>query len=247
MRLCVISNSHIAALKLGWDGILDSHPDVDIDFFGSPKQTMKCLELEGRCLISPDPYVAQMFRSTSGGHEAIKIDQYDGFVVAAAGLSIHWLVHLYAGYRSDDHCRTGQYLVSQDVFNVAAVGMLTDTAAVRIWKMLLSLGVPGVTLFPNPLPGEGLARMPDRAAWLELRENGDAPKLVNLFDAYLARLADDGAQICRQRPSTLSGLLFTRREYSADVSDDNADEVHKNAAFGIMAMTDLIAMAQSGL
>lgn len=241
MKLCVISNSYIASLKLGWDHSHTTHPDVEVDFFGSPAQTMKSLEIEGRTLVSRDPKVAEMFRYTSGGREIIEVDKYDRFLIYGAGLSIHWLVGLYVDFRSDEHCRVGQYLVSPQVFTNATAGMLNDTAAVRTLELLRKLGRTDVILSPNPLPGNGLGGMINREAWMELCDNGDAPKILQEFDTYLARLTEAGAGLCLQRAATRSGLLFTQTEYSAVGGED---DVHKNAAFGSIAMDDVIGYAK---
>lgn len=81
MKICVLGNSHIAALKIGWDELAPITPAFDLRFFGSPRATLDALAVEGNELVPTDPGLAKNLEYTSGGQRRIVIGAYDAFLV----------------------------------------------------------------------------------------------------------------------------------------------------------------------
>lgn len=80
MKICVLSNSHAASLKQGWDRLAAQYPGVQLTFFASRALGMRGLQLRGRALVPSDPALAKDLAFTSGGHETIELAGYDVFL-----------------------------------------------------------------------------------------------------------------------------------------------------------------------
>jgi len=93
-RLCLMGNSHLAALKLGWDRLRDAHPDVAVTFFGSRGAGVcKGMRLEGGALV-PSAQDLVNFRWTSGGLKEIRLEDFDCFALVALGFAPRWVWRL---------------------------------------------------------------------------------------------------------------------------------------------------------
>lgn len=90
-RLCVLGNSHVAALKHGWARLQPGHPDLTLDFFAAPRDRMSGLHLRGGSLVPAEESLAKDLAYTSGGMSEVDIDRYDGFLVYALGFRLPML------------------------------------------------------------------------------------------------------------------------------------------------------------
>lgn len=120
MKICIIGNSHIAALKLGWDHVSKDYHGVDIRFYGSGGQSLKNIRLEERLIVPISKEVESNFQITSGFNSTINIDEYDRVVIVGSGLALHWIVDVYAECRAEHHVRNNEYMVSSRLFNAAS-------------------------------------------------------------------------------------------------------------------------------
>ncbi len=85
IRLCVIGNSHAAALKLAADGFCAAHPEARLTFFAAPSRGTEQLQvIEGRYVAST-PELAAQLRLTSGGLDAIDPDAHDAYLIYGFG------------------------------------------------------------------------------------------------------------------------------------------------------------------
>lgn len=237
MKICVIGNSHTAALKFGRDRSGPSS-GIAMDFFATRGQSLRRTHVVQRRLLPDDAKVAAAFRYSSG-HGAIDVDAYDHIVIVGAGLSPHWIVDLYGAYRSDDHVRGGKYVLSKAAFRAAAFGLIDRTAAMHLFRLLAPLCARPLIMCPNPLPGRGLLGMPGRDNWNELLLNEDADDIFDIYVSYLAVLRDKGVLVHEQPEETRATRMFSKDVYSFGfpaISDD----VHKNADFGDLFFQDLI-------
>jgi len=88
MHICVIGNSHIAALKLGWDEISKNFPHIDLRFFGAPSNALKDLTVSGSRLLPGNEKLAKMLQVTSGGDPVVEVGDYDAFLFYGLGFTI---------------------------------------------------------------------------------------------------------------------------------------------------------------
>lgn len=80
MKICVLSNSHAASLKQGWDRLAAQYPGVQLTFFASRALGMRGLQLRGRSLVPSEPALAKDLAFTSGGRETVELAGYDVFL-----------------------------------------------------------------------------------------------------------------------------------------------------------------------
>lgn len=98
MRICVISNSHAASLKDGWDAVRSLVPQVELTFFAAPNRLMASLEADHQenKLHTDNQTIKKMLSLTSGGLDVIDINHYDAFLVYGLFLSVPRLDRKYS-------------------------------------------------------------------------------------------------------------------------------------------------------
>jgi len=67
MKLCIIGNSHLAAIKLGWDQVGAEFPWLQPQFFGARADALLDLHAEGGRLVPATPDLAAKIAYVSGG------------------------------------------------------------------------------------------------------------------------------------------------------------------------------------
>ena len=90
MKVCVISNSHLASVKKGADQLGESGIDADLTFFGSPNRGIAQLKpnAEEGCLSSSNEKVREHLVQSSGDLNEIRYSDYDAFVIYGLFLTI---------------------------------------------------------------------------------------------------------------------------------------------------------------
>ena len=90
MKVCVISNSHLASLKKGADQLDESNIEVHLTFFGSPNRGIAQLRpnKEEGCLSSNNEKVREHLAQSSGGLSEISYADYDAFLIYGLFLTI---------------------------------------------------------------------------------------------------------------------------------------------------------------
>lgn len=81
MKIAILGDSHVAALRLGWEQIADEYPEVDVSFFAQRRDGLKDLEVQPGRLVPRSEALREAFRFTSGGLEEVQIDVYDAVLV----------------------------------------------------------------------------------------------------------------------------------------------------------------------
>ena len=82
MKVCIIGNSHIAALKLGWQsGLANRWHGTDLTFYGARGGDIAELLVQDGQIAPKTETVAASLRATSGGHSMIDPLAYDAILV----------------------------------------------------------------------------------------------------------------------------------------------------------------------
>lgn len=100
MRLCIIGNSHIAALKTAWDASIGvEYPGLRPTFFGARGGGLTRLDVQGDVLSTDDPKIRSDLAFTSGGQCRIDPADHDAFLVYGLCRYVNAQVRNYrAGY-----------------------------------------------------------------------------------------------------------------------------------------------------
>ncbi len=117
-RICVIGNSHIAAIKeeLG-DHQRRFFPHLDITFFGAPSGKMNGLGVFNG-VLRPKPgkeELREFLTVTSRGKSQIEGD-YDAYLACSLGYSGSWIATLFKYYRTDPEPRDKRQPISRRMF-----------------------------------------------------------------------------------------------------------------------------------
>jgi len=235
-RLCVIGNSHITALKLGWDRVPSD--DVSVTFFGAGdpawQTKRKNLRLTGRTLIPTSKKLAESFRWTSGGQRNVLVDDFDRLIVVGLGFSPENMLRIAKAFAFwPDESR---HLISRECFAQAVMDSLMCCKAAGIAQRL-----PGTLLVPQPFPGLRAAAAMGDCPWQDLavlwREC--ATRAAGLLQALVAF----------QPEETVARHVFTNMRFcrgsvmlTPDLSREHrkTEVAHMNADYGELMIKRIV-------
>lgn len=84
MKLVIIGNSHIGSLRRAWEEISGNYPSVEIVFFGSKRDTLKHMKVQGRKIVPTDNIVLKSISFVSGGRSSIDPAEFDVALIYGA-------------------------------------------------------------------------------------------------------------------------------------------------------------------
>lgn len=248
-QVCVIGNSHIAAIKLGWDIVQSEHPDIKLTFFGSPGRDLNDLRVENGSLVPGSEKTLENLRSTSEGESEIRVENFDVFLIVALDFGIRRLEEIYRNYRSEEHknLRSADQYISNACFMQAARGSLKDTWAFDIAKKLKQLVDRPILILPQPLPSEDITLV--RPFWRTMVQYGDDVSLAHSFARISSELAESDKHILRQPDETKAGEIFTKRKYcegavrfrgNFNTKLPDGEFKHMNQEYGVVALRNIV-------
>lgn len=231
-RICIIGDSHAAALKAGWDTIKDGETGRDVAFFAAPLPLLEHLAVEDGKLVAADERLAEHFGHTARGATAIGAD-HDANIVCGQGLGFTGMLFVY------NHCRAigmaplkGALQLSRSAFDAAVDEHLGASRAIRTLEKLRQVSRAPTLLIATPIPAR--ARRPQ--VWTRLEANGDKERVLSIFRESCARLATrHGAVFLPQPAETFVEDMTTRAELARGAARLTAapdDLYHMNAIYG---------------
>lgn len=252
-RLCVIGNSHLAAVKLGWDRIQDpvTRAQFDLTFLGSPGLDMQHVVIEDGLIRGGTERLTRKFKSL-GGIEEARIDDFDAFVLVGMSFGIQQCLRIYASHRTHT-MRLGpsHALISEPAYSAAVSDRLRGTLSWRVAVDLLRhAGVRPVMICLQPCTAVGAVSNPGSREVNKLvagaTRNGDARALRRVFAAAIATLDMPGLMVVPQPDATVVDDILTRDEYTRESvklnfrdRHDGNDYSHMNALYGELVLQDL--------
>lgn len=87
MKICVIGNSHVGALKRAWDAMPGRHQSANITFFAARGRGLEGLAVNDGRLVPETEFLKKSLEFTSGGKQVIDPDEYDVSLVYGLGAS----------------------------------------------------------------------------------------------------------------------------------------------------------------
>jgi hypothetical protein len=234
VKLCIIGNSHVACLKSAWDALPRYHEEFDCAFFGSPGAGMNALYLEDGRLKAGTDKLRQDLRFTSGGQEAVRIGDYDAFLIVGVG------------FHTPSHDRR----VSSAVLHAALRGMFGTTMAGRFASAIRIVTQAPVLICATPLKATAGGSRRRSPALLEPAEVSGL-----LSSAYSA----ERFRFLAQPSSTLENPWATRREFVVDAPRlahveqkiggrfTEGQNVHMNAEYGRLYLQSVFAALLEGV
>lgn len=223
LRICVLGNSHVGALRRGWGALKAEHFDVQPVFFASPGRSLRGLQRQDARLVPMLPGVAKYLSLTSGGFSEIALGEFDAFVLVGMAFLMPQL-----------DCRHTSAVLSATCQDAWA----TSISAELVSLIRESSGAP-VLVAHNPLPA---ARQPNPylrpltyAATMEVMQDCVVPPAVQL----LPQVSETRTADWLTGPNFLDGATTLLGE---GLADDNA--THMNARFGELQWRALLERLQ---
>lgn len=249
MHLCVIGNSHLAAMKLGWEQIRPQSGNHMVTFFGCAGSGVQGLTLKEGRLVSDLPKVSDSFKITSGGLSEIE-NIYDAYAVCGLFGTLQ-MAQIYRNYRTSDLTFGNRHhLLSDFAFETALSEALLALPAIHLPRLVSeSFGKP-VLLLPRPHLSEEVTS--ELNLWKRLFGNGDGPLLAGYFLRATQMAAGKFATIIPQPEETTVGGIFTKQIYSTGATRltkekemPESDHSHMNGDYGAAVMRTVLSCLDS--
>jgi len=248
-RICVIGDSHVGALKFGWDDLGPGLPGTDLSFFGTSGGTIGDIHVEDGRLVGKTQRVRDFFRRTSGGKEAVDPADYDGFVLVGMGVGLHALLRFYTRCHIDTHERyKGRYFISRDLFRAIAARLLSRRRSMHLHGLLRGITDRPITIVTEPLPSEDFPASPAYDAEIRsIFSDGYDGDVAAIYEEAIAALRAEGYAIVTQPDETRWTASLTRRQFSAgsrrSIGSQHSEGecLHMNRLYGAAIVERLLA------
>jgi hypothetical protein len=250
-RICFVGNSHLAAIKLGWDRAAAANPGFSAGFFGMPGAGQSNIQVHGTDIrFMANETKGEVF-STTGEKECVDLRTYDALVICGLGLSVAALVRMHRNMRAD--CMSGlddvEFVVSSACFRDVAADILKQhQSCLMAREVRRSLAIP-VILIPTPHPGRGVLNDFSMNGFRRVTEKGDGETIDAFFDDALRFMSRDGISCLPQPAATKELGIFTRERFSKgsirmlqslDTAHADNDAKHMNADYGETVVTEIL-------
>lgn len=252
IRVAVVGNSHVGAIKLGWERAAAAWPGIMVEFFAAPGVSYGRLKMVApmRFGLPEDSPAALADRLTRiNGRTDIDLSAVDAVLLVGQAGGIGAVVELLAehdvdGLPEDDPKLTPRRL-SAAAFDACCEALAASSgrhrAAWRNWSR------PQVFVLPRSRPSEvalrGPGHHPLHKDWRRL--SGSPGKLEAGVTRYLDHLeralAATGITLLRQPAASLSAHGLTREDMTrgslridGDAGHGEDDATHANAEYGAL-------------
>lgn len=250
--VCLIGNSHLAALALGWRQVADRYPGVSMTFFGSPAGTLRGLRAEDGRLVPGTPKLRETLAAISGGIDVIDTAAYDEFWLVGMGFGSQRMMAVYEkSWAEDQQPDPHRAPVSTELFRTAVLANLTSSLAMELHRRLRSITDKPIRIMPEPMLSAAVLDTPDERfdAWRLAATRGEEPSLAAMWRDALAELRQDGGVAAEQPAATLASQLFSdprfgkgsiRLTTALQTAHTDDDYAHMNADYGAMVLAEAL-------
>ena len=215
--VCVIGDSHTAALRTGWSVIQHDFPELKLDFFAAMGKYMTQLAVQDGVLVPLSDDLRKRMKHTSGGLETIT-GSYDYYLICGLGLR---------GPRIAD--------APDDIVLQSMLQAARDSLAVRTVKMLREITHAPIAVIPAPRRSTSAPEA--------LANPRRVPRGLRLFHtACETAFAEVHAELFSQPAETLSeGGAYTKAEFARSperlfFTQEGEDHTHMDASFGAIVL-----------
>jgi len=252
LSVCVIGNSHAAAIKQAWSNRSPgAAEDATLTFFCAKAQLMRNMALMDGALTPTEPELEKMFRYTSGGHDRIELADYDAFILIGLGFRFS-LTQVCDDCGTQAHANWGPVgqLVSTACFRAMIESHLKDNMALQLMAEIRSATGAPILICPTPFRTEtdlreNLVRRNPRMTEYDFC----ASVMDEVEEVGSAMAAEHKGEVVWQDEATVSLPGFTRAEFSVgavkfsdgDAEAGDADGMHMNEDYGRITLAAALA------
>lgn len=226
IRICIIGDSSVNAIKNGWSLVESDYPQCELTYFASQGRDMATLKLVGGRLIATNQSLASRFRESSNGLQSIA-DEYDWFLLVALGFNPNFCFQLCESHRVECEDADERAPISNACFESMVEEEFRYSVAISTVRKLRQITLAPIAVMPTPMRCRNLDSM---SALREMLSAGADRKIKDMTDGVATRLAHEcGFRLFLQPEHTLSSPLITNSIYSRHPGKPQG---HMNAAFG---------------
>lgn len=245
--ICLIGNSHLAVLKLGWPDVQAPFADMELDFYAAAGGSLE-LAVSNGCLVPADDTTRKRLAITSGKSGNIE-PNYSAYILC--GLMLSAMAAVRAFMRRLAELRTAhQAQAATDAdFDGPVYDALRDSLAIDVLRKLRAITAAPVFVIATPLPAyERHTEMWDRLTRAKQNE-----RLARVYNAACDRLAREfGATFLPQPPETIgeNGLTTPSEYYLLPVDyvrTEKAPHTHMNQAYGGIILRNALEKIRAAL
>lgn len=236
--ICLLGNSHLAALKLGWPQIEADYPGMTLDCYASAGDSLD-LVVSGNHIEPANEGVRARLAHTSGKSGDIE-PGYDAYVVCGLLLSFVRAMRVYREKTAELRSSGMAPAAAKEAGIDAVCDALRPLLFADVLAKLREITAAPIFLIGTPLPA--LERHPNL-------ENAGEKMRASFRAAYetaSGRIAKEfKAQFLRQPQETVGPIeLTTRSEFyllgTEYVRTEKAVHAHMNAAYGAIVLKDVL-------
>ncbi len=239
-KVCVIGNSHVAALKLGWPEIQAQFPRVELTCFASAGLSVAYEVSDGK-LVCPDPRIKQRLAYTSQTDGDIR-PVYDVYILCGLALSSMKAFRAYIAKRVELKAAGTPIGTTVEDYAAAMAPALRDTIAIDVAAKLRTLTQAPIFVIATPLP----AYERHVELWGRIKENFQESTVAQAYDLACTRVAAEHDAVFLPQPVEVtdeSGLTTRNQFYllkPEQVAEEKSLHTHMNPAFGAVVLRDAL-------
>lgn len=270
LRVCIVGNSHVAALKRGWPSVQEKYPATTIDMFGTYGTSFLDLSVSAGKIIADSETSIAYFKLTGGSAE-IDLDAYDRIVVVGASARISSMANvlktlcppfmnadLLRGDGGADgklalklarfYRRQEPSLVSSAVMRQTMIARFAKSRAAGLIRQIAGSSRIPIYHLPAPFPSSVLLSLKPKSAISRLVGMGYGPLFSDLlWDASESALRGM-ADVIRPPENLLVEGLLTDSIYSTGAArlDETLGEheddelLHMNGTYGAAVLRHVL-------
>lgn len=255
IRLCMIGNSHVAAMRLAWSAAAPGYPDIDAVIYGAHAKNLVTASISDDASLGCDGAPFWAFSKAGEPSRAISIPlgSFDRFVIVGCDFGPIDVFRAYRRYSFSGLKGRRRQLLTRDLFVRAVMQNVNESAALVLAELIgRTVSVP-IYLVPTPLPAEKGYLDPEKITmepYQAASAAGDGEALMSVYDEICTRLAARGLTVFPQHPATMASPISTRQVYSENSvrlrADRNLlhpedDYFHMNEDYGAIMWKEVAA------
>ena len=247
MKICMIGNSHIGALKLGWKQIRHSHRH-EVSFLGVPGVQVRNLAVEQGTVVPTSDGARRYFEKTLGA-ESIELDRYDAVVLVGCGLNLVGALGVTSRWRPytlvDETARDSQTqfdLVSDRLFAEVLSSKVRRSFANKFATKVARQGATRVLYVTTPLPSSEIRLKPQEDPVLGLVAGAHGPAVASLYRNAVEKVMGREKVVFPPADVLVDGAMtdmrYSRGSLRLDGKREHPDDDlnHMNADYGAVVL-----------
>jgi hypothetical protein len=240
-----MGNSHVAALKDGWEDGVVPRKDLTPTFFGALSDGMGTLDLVDGEVIPRDAKAAGFFRKISGTDGGVRPDDYDAFLLTGMGMFPNPVFNNYRKFATPStHQPEAAHYVSDAVIADTLWEDIDRSMMMHCARLLRRVTDKPIHTAWQAFCSESLFDIEWRAEQMQpILDNKDQAFVRLMMDSVEARLEAEGFEVLNQPEETMRDGVMTKAEFSRGsvlfrAESENAkahrenDVFHMNSLYG---------------